>query len=385
MTNRFKSVMKIKFIFFVFSFNIVYSSFSQKVGTLSALFSQVCLPEFPFKDGWLGGDGDVSVQLNKTQTLFIFSDTYVGNKNQQSRLEPGMKMVSNTVEVETCLPGGKTDIHYYWNNMYTDNPGPIFKSFTNRYRYWVNDAFMYKTSLYVVLEKISPKQGAAPDDIFSFSSSGFTLAKIRNPLNQPTQWQIEFIPLPDFINPQMGIRTHTIQEKFIYFFVSHHDSTQYLVRKNLDLLDNPEKPFEYYASNKTWKKGINTDDMDTVINGFRCNSVNYHPDIKQWVMVSDIKFLDNKIKIRTSSSLTGPWSEEKIIYECPEVTPGTTSYSKSNFCYLSRECIQNYDPKTHTMFITYDINNSSFAEINSNPKIYTPKVITVSLKKFGSR
>src|ERR1019366_830204 len=163
MTNRFKSVMKIKFIFFVFSFSIVYSSFSQKVGTLNALFSQVCLPEFPFKDGWLGGDCDVSVQLSNTQTLFIFSDTYVGNKNQQSRLEPGMKMVSNTVEVETCLPGGKTDIHYFWNNMYADNPGPIFKSFTNRYRYWVNDAFMYKTSLYIVLEKISPKQGAAPD------------------------------------------------------------------------------------------------------------------------------------------------------------------------------------------------------------------------------
>ena len=50
--------------------------------------SQTCIPEFPFKDGWLGGDGDVSVPISKTKTLFIFSDTYVGNKNQQSRLEP---------------------------------------------------------------------------------------------------------------------------------------------------------------------------------------------------------------------------------------------------------------------------------------------------------
>jgi hypothetical protein len=346
--------------------------------------SQICFPEFPFKDGWLGGDGDVSVSISKIQTLFIFSDSYVGNKNQQSRLEPGMKMVSNTVAVETCLPDGKTDVHYFWNNMYADDPQPIFKSFTNRYRYWVNDALMYNSSLYVLLQKVAPKQGAAPDDIFGFSLPGVTLAKITDPSAPPVQWKIELIPLPDFAYLLMGIHCHAIQDKFIYFFVSRNgnDNTQFLVRKKLDSIDYPEKPFEYYAMNKTWKTGINADDMDTVINGFRANTVNYHHDIKQWVMVCDIKFLENKIKIRTSSSLTGPWSGEKIVYEIPEVTPGTISYSKSNFCYLSRECIQNYDPKTHTMLITYDINNSSFSEINSNPKIYTPKVITFSLKKY---
>ena len=347
---------------------------------------QICLPKFPFSDGWLGGDGDVSVPISKTQTLFIFSDSYVGNKNQQSRLEPGMKMVSNTVAVETCLPDGKADVHYFWNNMYTENPQPIFKSFTNRYNYWVNDAFMYKNSLFVLLQKVAQKQGASPDDIFGFSLAGVTLAKITNPSDPPVQWKIELIPLPDFTNPSLGVHCHAILDKFIYFFVSRNgnDNTQFLLRKKLDSIDNPEMPFEYYAMNKTWKTGINADDMDTVINGFRANTVNYHYDIKQWVMVCDIKFLENKIKIRTSTSLTGPWWGEKIVYEIPEVTPGTIFYNKTNFCYLSRECIQNYDPKTHTMLITYDTNNSSFSEINSNPKIYTPKVITVSLKKYGS-
>jgi hypothetical protein len=354
---------------------------------ITEIISQICFPEFPFKDGWLGGDGDVSIPINKTQTLFIFSDTYVGNKNQQSRLEPGMKMVSNTVAVETCLLDGKTDVHYFWNNMYADNPESIFKSFTNRYHYWVNDAFMYKTSLYVVLQKVSQKQGAAPDDFFGFSLPGFTLAKITNPLEPPVNWEIELNPLPDFAYPLMGIHCHVIQDNFLYFFVSlnGNDNAQFLVRKKLDPIDNYEKHFEYYAMNRTWKTGMVADDMDTVINGFRANTVNYHPDIKQWVMVCDIKFMENKINIRTSPLLTGPWSEEKIVYEIPEVTPGTISYNKSNFCYLSRECIQNYDPKTHMMLITYDINNSSFSEINSNPKIYTPKVIIVSLKKYGSR
>jgi hypothetical protein len=343
-----------------------------------------CIPEFPLKDGWLGGDGDVSIPVNATQTLFIFSDTYVGNKNQDRSCE-GLKMVSNSVAVETCLPGIKPEVHYFWNKMYTDNPGPIFKSFTNRYRYWVNDAFRHKNCLYVLLEKIAAKQGGAPDDIFNFSQVGYTLAKIVNHSDTPDKWRIELIPLPDFSHPLLGIGAHAKDNNFLYFFVNRNDNAQLLARKNLDFIDAPEKSFEYYALNKTWKSRIQKDDMDTLIHGFRANTVNYHPDMKQWVMVCDIKFLDNKIRIRTASNLTGPWSDEKIIYECPEVTPGNAAYSKTNFCYLPRECIQNYDGKNHSMLITYDINNSDFSEIRSNPQIYTPKVVSISLEKPGNQ
>jgi len=346
---------------------------------------QQCQPEFPFTEGWLGGDGDVSVPISSTQTLFIFSDTYVGKKNQKRRMEEGMKMVSNTVAIETCLPHGKTEVHYFWNNMYSDNPEPIFKSFTERYRYWVNDAFIHKGNLYVLLVKVASKEAMAPGDLFSFSLPGFTLAKISNPLDIPIQWKIELIPLPGFANPLKGLQARIILDNYLYFFISRNDKTQHLVRKNLDFIDNPEKSFEYYALDKTWKTGINTDDMDTLINGFRSNTVNYHSDIRKWVMVCDIRFLDNKINIRTAPELTGPWSDEKVVYECPEVTEGSDAYSKFNFCYLPRECIQNYDSKTHTMLITYDISNSSYSEINSNEKIYTPKIIKLSLKDYVNR
>ena len=346
--------------------------------------SQNCKPEFPFQNGWLGGDGDASVPLNQTTTLFIFSDTYVGNKDQKSRRETGM--VSNTLAIETCLPDGKIDVKYFWNKMYSEHPEPIFKTFTNRYRFWANDAFMLDSNLYVLLGKVGHKPDASPDDIFAFSQPGFSLAKISNPFDLPGNWKIELIPVPDFVYPDMQLGHHVIKDNYVYFFVSRNDNAQLLVRKRIGFIDDPTKPFEYYALNKTWKEGIKKDDMDTIFNGFRSVTVNYHPDIKQWVMLIDIMFMDNKIKIRTARALEGPWSDEITVYECPEVTVGTTSYSKSNFCYSPRECIQNYDTKKQEMLITYDINNFNFSEINANPKIYTPKVISVSLKKkYGSR
>jgi len=346
----------------------------------STIISQTCNPEFPLKDGWLGGDGDVSVPINSTTTLFIFSDSWVGMKNQQSRMDPGMKMVSNSVAAETCFPNGGTDVQYFWNNMYSETPEPIFKSNTNRYRYWVPGAFMIKNNLYVLLEKVGPKLGVTPDEIFSFSLLGFTLAKISNPSDAPDKWKIEYIPLPDFGNPFMSLGPNVKLGNYIYFFISRYDKAQVLVRKQLDFIDNPEIPFEYYALNKTWKEGLNRDDMDTLVNGFRSTTVNYHPEMKQWVMICDIKFMDNKIKMRTAAELTGPWSDEIDIYEIPEVTPGNSSYTESNFCYLPRECIQNYDTIKHEMLITYDINNPNFSEIAANPKIYTPKVIKIQLR-----
>ncbi len=343
--------------------------------------SQKCAPSFPFINGWLGGDGDVSVLINDTTTVFIFSDTYVGSKNQKSRQEPGMSMVANTLAIQKCSADGETDVHYYWNKMYADNPEPFFRSFTDRYKYWVVDAFMANSNLYVILSKIGPEFGSAPDNIFNFSGLGFTLAKIINPQDVPYDWKIELHPLPDFISATMELRCHTKQDEYIYFFISRNDTSQFVVRKQIDLIDNHERPFEYYALNKKWKQGIKSNDMFEIAKGFRCNSVNFHPGIKQWVMISDVRFMDNKIKMRTAPVLTGPWSDEIVIYEIPEVTPGNSLYRKSHFCYLAREHIQYYDANNHVMLLTYDTNNTNFSEILLSPKIYTPKIITIPLNK----
>ncbi|MEN8251835.1 MAG: hypothetical protein ABFS32_23140 [Bacteroidota bacterium] len=351
----------------------------------SASLSQKCTPSFPFKDGWLGGDGDVSVPINDTSTIFIFSDTYVGNKDQKSRQEPGMGMVANTLAIQTCSTNGESDIQYYWNKMYSDNPKPFFRSFTDRYKYWVVDAFTANRNLYVILSKIGSQFGSPPDNIYNFSGLGFTLAKISNLHDVPHDWKIELFPLPDFISSTMEIRCHAKQDGYIYLFISRNDTSQFVVRKQIDLIDDHERPFEYYALNKEWKQGIEANDMLEIAKGFRCNSVNFHPEIRQWAMISDIRFKDNKIKMRTAPELTGPWSNEIVIYEIPEVTPGNSLYSKSNFCYLAREHIQYYDSKNLVMLLTYDINNTNYSEILLNPKIYTPKIITVPLKNNGSR
>lgn len=346
--------------------------------------SKKCTPNFPLKNGWLGGDGDVSVQINDSTSIFFFSDSYVGNKNQYSRQEQGMRMVSNTISVQTCFPNGETDVSYYWNKMHTNNPKPFFQSYTNRYKFWIADAFIAENNLYVLLSKVGPKLGAAPNDIFNFSGLGYTLAKISNPHMIPDKWKIELLPFTDFKSFSMELNCHVILDNYIYFFLNQNDTSQYLVRKHKNNIEKIEVPFEYFSLNKDWKQGIKPNDMFEISKGFRSNSVNFHSEINQWVMISDIRFIDNKIKMRVAKKLFGPWSDEIVIYEIPEMTQGNSLYSKSNYCYLAREHIQYYNSNNHMMLLTYDINNTNYSEIVSNPKIYTPKVIKIQLKKNSS-
>lgn len=348
-------------------------------------FSQPCIPAFPHKDGWLGGDADVSVPINDTQSVYVFGDSYVGQKGDNRRARD-LKMVSSSVAIATCSSDGNRKISYYWRNMYANHPEPVFRSFTNRYNLWPTNGFLYKNSLYVLMEKTGAKAGVSPDDFFPFSVVGLTMAKVVNPSStSPDKWDVDFIPISLFAFPMDNLHISlALYEGYVYFFAENASKTR-LLRVRLEFIDNPQNHFEYYSRSHSWKRGVRPDDMEIVLAAQIGSTINYHEELKKWVMVCGPGFMNNKIGLRTAPSLTGPWSDQTIVYECPEVTPGTTSYSKSHYCYFGRECFQNYDYKSRTMIITYDINSSDFYEINSNPKTYTPKVISVSLRKYGFR
>ena len=97
-------------------------------------------------------------------------------------------------------------------------------------------------------------------------------------------------------------------------------------------------------------------------------------------MFSDIQFMDNKIKIRTATDLTNPWSEERVVYQIPETTKGTEDYDPGNFCYSPRECSDNFVLNKNELLFTYDINNMDFSKLKDDIKKYTPKVIKIDLK-----
>lgn len=338
---------------------------------------QDCRPSFPLQDGWLGGDGDISTPFGPSKTLWIFGDTFVGKKEQTSR--SGSKMIPNSVAIMACEPNGQSTIRYFWKDQYTDQPKPIFESYTSRYKYWPCAAFMNGNNLYVPLLKIGPKPDAPPNDLFNFKGVGMSLAKISDPTaTTPDQWKVELFPWSRVLDPDAW-GCSTVEGGYLYMFIKGAKQPATLIRLSLDDVESPEGHMEYYAKDGQWKTGLTSADAKAVLDGEMGNSVCYHPDLGQWIMVCGPAFINNKIRLRTASAITGPWSEEQVIYQCPEQTPGSPSFDKDKFCYLGREHIQFYDAKTRTLFLTYDSNSASFSKLVSDKSIYSPRTLFIPL------
>ena len=85
------------------------SSFISERNT--AAVSQIqCLPVFPDKDGWYGGDGAYSIKLDGERTLWLFGDTFAASEeNRKDRID--MKVIlGTTLAISTCSGNNEFNI-----------------------------------------------------------------------------------------------------------------------------------------------------------------------------------------------------------------------------------------------------------------------------------
>ncbi|MCK9232734.1 MAG: hypothetical protein M0P04_08050, partial [Syntrophales bacterium] len=72
-----------------------------------------CIPDFPDRDGWYGGDGAYSIPLDDRRVLWLFGDTFVSDQTGR-RDRTGMKVVlGTTLAVSTCSADGQFQIRYW--------------------------------------------------------------------------------------------------------------------------------------------------------------------------------------------------------------------------------------------------------------------------------
>ena len=72
-----------------------------------------CLPVFPDKDGWYGGDGAYSIKLDEKRTLWLFGDTFVAHdEGRKDRIDMDV-ILGTTLAISTCSANNEFEIKYY--------------------------------------------------------------------------------------------------------------------------------------------------------------------------------------------------------------------------------------------------------------------------------
>ena len=147
------------------------------------------------KSGWIGADGIFAIPLNGVdtagagkdqETLLLFSDTVIGDIINDT-LQPGFKMVHNSVAIIKGNVPVKDNLQFYYNKKIDGSPDAIFSPKTPNSQvgdyYWLGDGFGNppKYATYIFDYRITDTSDAG----FGFTEVGNTLIKIPKGSNPP--------------------------------------------------------------------------------------------------------------------------------------------------------------------------------------------------------
>ena len=343
-----------------------------------------CVPVFPDRDGWYGGDGAYSIKLDEERTLWLFGDTFVACEGcRKDRVDMDV-ILGTTVAISTCSVNNEFKIQYYLKNK----GGKFVSSFGENEWLWPQDPFIVNNVLYIPLIAVTPtkKEG----EIFNFKISGHKFARVKDfSAADPHEWNLDYIDLTPAIPQEIAAfaTTSVVHDNYVYFYPFYAYSRDavnvlgnILARIPASKLDNPTGAIEYFTKEGTWLNILNPARVKVVLDACVSElSVRYHAADKKWIAVYlSTQNKGDKLLYQLADKPEGPWSEPKAFgVTIPEVDPQSPLYDKNNFCYAGKEHIEFARKKN--LIVTYVCNSaedmqSQTSFIRRNLFLYRPVV-----------
>ncbi len=343
-----------------------------------------CLPVFPDRDGWYGGDGAYSIPLDGRRTLWLFGDTFVSEeKGRKDRM--GMDVVlGTTLAVSTCSTDRKFSIRYFLKKQ----NGKFISSFGEGEWLWPQDPFIASGVLYIPLLVIETLPGAeAP---FNFRIAGHRIARIRDfRADDPRRWPVEYLDwtkaLPEGI--EALATTSVVSGNHVYFFPLFRSSKNnitvsgnILTRIDVARLDDPKDHLEHLTKDNQWRKELKTEEVKIVFPAAVSEmSVRYSGSDHRWVAVySSTENKGRGLMHATAPALEGPWSSPApLLDSVDELNPAGTLFDPHTFCYAGKEHPQ--FAHNRNLVVTYVCNSSEDLKnetsfLRRNLFLYRPQV-----------
>ena len=346
-----------------------------------------CLPSFPDKNGWYGGDGAYSISLDERRTLWLFGDTFASSQPQRND-RAGMDVVlGTTLAVSVCLPDGTFSIEYFLKKKGAE----FVSSFGDDEWLWPQDPFLVDGVLYLPL--LSVQALADSPGPFNFRIAGQKIARITDfSAHDPHLWPVEYLDWTDLLAPQIEALApaSVVHEGYVYFFSLLRNSSDgayergnILVRIPTEALARPAGRFEYLYRDGTWQDKLDPRQARIIFpDGISEMSVRYRPEEDRWLAA----YLspDGKGKVflfSTADGLQGPWSKPAPFGKTiDEVDPQSPLYDAGTFCYAGKE--QQQFSSERDLVFTYVCNWAGHPDhpqsfLRKNLFLYRPQVVII--------
>ena len=340
--------------------------------------------------GWFGADGIFSIPLDGKEeqdvtdkkTLFIFSDTYVGEVVNNVP-EPGNVMVNNSAAWMTGVEPDKEKIIFTYNTLENGEPTSYFvpdnEASKDGEYFWLGDGFINQAkgnALYLFAYHVH-KTGP---NVFDFESTNVALLKIKNPTPEGISDYEQMATGLGFIHPDhgrvyfgSGIFVNTKKacapdpDGYIYIYGIMEAKKSLIAARTLP------KNIEKFDQWTFWNGSEWADNKEDVvpITDAVSNELSVTPTGDgRYLLTFTVLGLSEKVGIRVGESPVGPFGEIHEVYTCPEYAEkGLFPYNAKAHYHLSRP---------GKLLVSYNTITLNFWEdIQKDATIYHPRFIWV--------
>ncbi len=348
---------------------------------------------FDRSSGWTGADGIYSIPLSGvdapgmaagTKTLFVFSDTFIGDVGLTGKRLSGTTMVNNTLALLDGSGPNPENIRFIWGEDGQGDPDSVFLPDTPDTEpgdwYWLSDGISLNGKLYLFALRMQAGGDAG------FVVAGVSLLTLPldspNPLLGCTQVDTPLFYVPTDGRGEIilgnGIMANTLEAGAPnpdgYIYIYGHQNDPY--NKRLVAARVLPEQFEDFSMWRFWDGTGWSADIDAIAPiTTRISSefsVTPLPD-GRFVLVFQLDTLSEFVAIRIGASPVGPFSNYKKIWRCPEVDqdPDIYTYNAKAHPHLS---------KPGELLISYNVNTFDFLDHFADADIYRPRFIRIRMK-----
>jgi hypothetical protein len=342
--------------------------------------------------GWTGADGIYSIPLSgfdapgeaaPETTLFVFSDTFIGEVDSTGRRQAGARLVNNPLALANGNRPDPENTRFIWGRA-GDEPTTLFVPQTPNSKpgdwYWLMDGIAIDDKVYVFGLRLELGSGG----VFNFRIVGVSLLSFGldtegkpvniqqsdSPLfyrNDQENWEIvlgQAVMSMTFDSGNPGVDGYI----YIYGPRNHPFGKELVVARVL-----PED-FEDFSTWTYWNGQEWSEDIS--VSAPLTNGISQEFSVTP---INEGRFLvvfqrSNYVAMRSGESPVGPFGVIENIWLCPEVSiaPGVFVYNAKAHPHLS-------DPGE--LLISYNVNTFNFADHFTIADIYRPRFINLRLQE----
>jgi hypothetical protein len=335
-----------------------------------------CDALFQRTNGWIGADGDFTVRLTNGLTLWLFSDTFVGDVRSGHRINA--RMINNSAAWQQGDDAASARVTFFHGGV-ADKPAALIVPADGRGWFWPFDGAMVDGKLFLFLVQL---EHTGEQSVFGFRQTGNWLGEVSNPLAPPTEWRLtqKKIPFAQFAGAEkisFGSATLLTNGLAYIFGTRERDGVKLMILARAPAAELADFSSWRFRASSGWTTNV-AEAAGLCRNLASEYSVSWLPAARRFVLIQTENGLSEKILARTAPEPWGPWSTPTVVFRCPEA-----AWNKKILCYAA---------KAHPMLagapdeliVTYAANAWDSGQLFSDARLYWPRFVRVKWSKTSS-